>query len=191
MAHAGLQRAELLAFTALVEAKLEPATTYTTWCEGESYRRHTRAAYGAGLPLPLSYWLPWSQRRAALRRFAASSREQVCRQPGVLCPSGPGRSRMGSGSRQWVVECVLACTQIYADAAAVYAALADHLRGTAGKGAYFFGAQPSSLDAALFAHLALHHSAPVSAPELRQVLGLLCMVAEVNKAILYRLGMHG
>jgi hypothetical protein len=77
-AHAGMQRAELLAFLALIAAKLEPATTYTTWCEGESYSRHTRAAYGAGLPLPLSYWLPWSQRRAALRRFAASSREQVC-----------------------------------------------------------------------------------------------------------------
>ena len=58
--------------------------------------------------------------------------------------------------------------QVYGDAAAVYAALADHLRGTASKGNYFFGPEPSSLDAALFAHLALHHSAPVSAPELRQ-----------------------
>lgn len=60
------------------------------------------------------------------------------------------------------------CAQIYADAAAVYAALADHLKGTAGQGPYFFGARPSSLDAAIFAHLALHHCAPVSAPELRQ-----------------------
>ncbi len=59
-------------------------------------------------------------------------------------------------------------TQVYGGAAAAYAALADHLRGTAGKGHYFFGAEPCSLDAAIFAHLALHHSAPVSAPELRQ-----------------------
>ena len=72
-----MQRAEQLAFLALIEAKLEPASTYTTWCEGESYGRHTRAAYGAGLPFPLSFWLPWSQRRAALRRFATSSREKV------------------------------------------------------------------------------------------------------------------
>lgn len=58
--------------------------------------------------------------------------------------------------------------QVYGGAAAAYGALADHLRGTASKGNYFFGAEPCSLDAAIFAHLALHHSAPVSAPELRQ-----------------------
>ena len=58
--------------------------------------------------------------------------------------------------------------QVYKDAAAVYAALADHLRASASKGGFFFGGKPSSLDAAIFAHLALHHGAPVSAPELRQ-----------------------
>ena len=71
------QKAELLAFMALIDAKLEPATAYTTWCERESYSRHTRPAYGAGLPLPLSHWLPWRQRRTALRRFAGTSAEQV------------------------------------------------------------------------------------------------------------------
>lgn len=72
-----LQQAELLAFAALVEAKLEPATLYTTWCEAESYNRHTRAAFAAGLPLPLNYWLPWNQRRAILRRFAGTPQAQV------------------------------------------------------------------------------------------------------------------
>ena len=71
------QKAEALAFGALIESKLEPATAYTTWCEWESYTRHTRAAFGAGLPLPLSYWLPWTQRRAALRRVGSASRDQV------------------------------------------------------------------------------------------------------------------
>ena len=72
-----VQKADMLAFSALVETKLEKATAYTTWCEKQSYASHTRAVYGAGLPLPLNYWLPWSQRRAALRRFINITREQV------------------------------------------------------------------------------------------------------------------
>ncbi len=73
-----MQKADVLAFTALVEGKLEPTTAYTTWCEKQSYASHTRAVYGAGLPLPLNYWLPWSQRRAALQRFSKSTGPQVC-----------------------------------------------------------------------------------------------------------------
>ena len=72
-----VQKADMLAFSALVETKLEQATAYTTWCEKQSYASHTRAVYGAGLPLPLNYWLPWSQRRAALRRFSSTTRERV------------------------------------------------------------------------------------------------------------------
>lgn len=71
-----------------MEAKLEPASAYTAWCEGESYARHTRAAFGAGLPLPLSYWLPWTQRRAALRRFGSAARDQVppaCLRSALVC----------------------------------------------------------------------------------------------------------
>ncbi len=50
----------------------------------------------------------------------------------------------------------------------MYAALEEQLRSNSVKGSYFFGSRPSSLDAAIFAHLAFHHGAPVSAPELRQ-----------------------
>ena len=35
------QRADLLAFQALAEARLEPATVYTTWVEQHSYSSHT------------------------------------------------------------------------------------------------------------------------------------------------------
>ena len=72
-----MQKADVLAFTALVERRLEPATAYTMWCEKQSYTAHTRRVYGAGLPLPLNYWLPWSQRRAALRRFSNVTGPQV------------------------------------------------------------------------------------------------------------------
>lgn len=36
------QRAQIIAFSALVERCLEPATLYTTWCESESFSKHTR-----------------------------------------------------------------------------------------------------------------------------------------------------
>ena len=36
------QRAESLAFAALTQNRLEPATTYTNWCEAESFSKHMR-----------------------------------------------------------------------------------------------------------------------------------------------------
>ena len=39
------QRAQLLAYTALIQAKLEPASVYTTWCERESYSLHTQVRF--------------------------------------------------------------------------------------------------------------------------------------------------
>ncbi|KAF8054985.1 MTX1 [Scenedesmus sp. PABB004] len=56
------QRAELLAFTALLQAKLDPATHYTTWLERRGFREFRKAAYGGSLPFPLSFIVPWSQR---------------------------------------------------------------------------------------------------------------------------------
>ena len=67
--------------SALVHARLEPATLASTWAEGASFRGHTRATYGSGLPLPLSVILPWILRRAALQRLAPLTPEQVRRLP--------------------------------------------------------------------------------------------------------------
>jgi len=39
------QRADLLAFQALAEARLEPATVYTTWVEQHSYSSHTAVCF--------------------------------------------------------------------------------------------------------------------------------------------------
>eukprot|EP00884_Botryococcus_braunii_P002927 jgi/Botrbrau1/12635/Bobra.67_1s0001.1 len=70
-------RAELLAFTALCQTQLEPATLFTTWCETESFNKYTQKAYGDGLPFPLSRALPWTQRRKVARKFANSSGPEV------------------------------------------------------------------------------------------------------------------
>lgn len=39
------QRAELLAFTALCQTQLEPATLFTTWCEPESFNKYTQVRF--------------------------------------------------------------------------------------------------------------------------------------------------
>ena len=61
---------------------LEPATAAALWVERHSYAAHTRPAYGAGLPLPLSLLLPWARRRAGLQR---------------LGPLTPAQARAGAG----------------------------------------------------------------------------------------------
>eukprot|EP00879_Flechtneria_rotunda_P027958 GHRR01030027.1.p1 GENE.GHRR01030027.1~~GHRR01030027.1.p1 ORF type:complete len:290 (+),score=92.71 GHRR01030027.1:192-1061(+) len=61
------QRAELLAFTSLVQSTLDIATHYTTWVEQRGYREFRKAAYGNRLPFPLNYIVPWSQRNEMLK----------------------------------------------------------------------------------------------------------------------------
>jgi len=65
-----------------VRDALEPATAAALWVERHSYAAHTRPAYGAGLPLPLSLLLPWARRRAGLQRLGPR-------------PRGPGRAGAG------------------------------------------------------------------------------------------------
>jgi hypothetical protein len=67
------QRAEALAFAALIETKLQPALVYSTWCEPAAYAAHTRPAYGAALPFPLSFLLPRAQRKAVAARLAGAA----------------------------------------------------------------------------------------------------------------------
>ncbi|KAK9799836.1 hypothetical protein WJX73_007324 [Symbiochloris irregularis] len=131
------QKGLCVAFSALVHLRLRPATQYALWCEPSSFTQHTRAAFGAGLPVPINYFQMWRQRRAVQQRFSTTSAEEV-----------------------------------YADASAAYTALAAHLgkQATASNGAstFFFGSQPSSLDALLFSHLAFHLSSPISPPQLQR-----------------------
>ncbi|PRW33295.1 metaxin 1 [Chlorella sorokiniana] len=123
------QRAEAAAFTALVEARLQPALVYSSWCEGEAYAAHTRPAYGAGIPF--SFFVLRSQRRALLQRFAATT-----------------------------------ASQVYAGATEALDALAQRLGAAAPGGQFFFGSQPSTLDALLFGCLSFLRSSPAVHPQL-------------------------
>ena len=62
-------RANLTAFLALVEAKLATATAHYTWIDRDRFATHTRKAYGAAFPAPLSYIIPWLWRSRALKRL--------------------------------------------------------------------------------------------------------------------------
>jgi len=70
-------RADVAAWTALAVGALEPASTYTAWCEPAAYAAHTRPAHGGGLPFPLSRLVPRAARAAALARFAHTTRDAV------------------------------------------------------------------------------------------------------------------
>jgi hypothetical protein len=65
-------RATLVAFLALAESRLATATTYYTWIDRDRFRAHTREAYGAAFPAPMSYILPWLWRRGVMRRHRSS-----------------------------------------------------------------------------------------------------------------------
>ena len=73
-AHLGsaTDRAHLAAYLALVESKLATATAHYTWIDRDRFTAHTRQAYGAAFPAPLSYIIPWLWRRRAARRLGAT-----------------------------------------------------------------------------------------------------------------------
>lgn len=64
-------RAHLAAYLALVESKLATATAHYTWIDRDRFSAHTREAYGAAFPAPLSYIIPWLWRRRAAKRLGA------------------------------------------------------------------------------------------------------------------------
>lgn len=61
-----------------MEKSLAPASVYFTWVDPDSWRHYTRAAYGAGMPFPVSYVVPYAQRRAVNSHFGVRhSREAL------------------------------------------------------------------------------------------------------------------
>eukprot|EP00798_Chlamydomonas_sp_ICE-L_P028886 gene28886-32078_t len=71
------QKAEMLAFSSLVESKLEVATEYTCWCDPTGFAELKKAAYSGKLPFPLSYFIPLSQQREVKQKYAHTTAEKV------------------------------------------------------------------------------------------------------------------
>ena len=64
------QKAESLAFTALIEERLHVALLFSWWEEEANYDAVVRPALAASLPIPLCYYLPWSLRRRVHSQLA-------------------------------------------------------------------------------------------------------------------------
>lgn len=124
------QRADLLAFSSLVETRLDVATTLTTWVEARGFSEYKKVAYGNRLPFPLNYVIPWSVQRDVRKRLPQHADLE----------------------------------KAYAAAGEVIDAVADRLRSSGYS--YFFGSNPSSLDALLVGHLMYYRSSRAAAPVL-------------------------
>ena len=64
------QKAESAAFCALVEEVLGAALLYSWYEVGANYEQAIRPALAAGMPLPLSLYMPWSIRKRAHSQLA-------------------------------------------------------------------------------------------------------------------------
>ncbi|MEW5303466.1 MAG: hypothetical protein WDW36_006154 [Sanguina aurantia] len=143
------QRAELLAFSTLMQ-KLATATAVASWCEAKGFSEYKKAAYQTALPFPLSYIIPWSQRREMLKKY------------GHLVPE-----------------------QVFEEAVTVIGAVSDRLRASGGR--YFFGPNPSSIDALIYGHMAYFRASAAVPPTLKDKVTGLAILSDYLDHIRYSL----
>lgn len=129
------ERAELQAFTALVDSVLEDALLYTVWMEPANEEVAIQR-FSEAVPWPLSRVLAWQELRKIKLQFSA------CR------------------SKQ------LDASAVYGGAKKAYAALAVRL----GENTQFFAERPTSLDAAVFAHIIFLLRAPLKKNPLKEAI---------------------
>lgn len=155
------QRAESLAFRALIEEHLGLALLYAQWEDEANYDAVTRPALATTLPIPLCYYLPWSLRRRVhsqlARRRCCSEDVAYAMGEAALAAlatrlSGSGRDGGAAGGGD-------------GQGSAVHGA-----EGSAGAPLFFHGATPSSVDASAFAFLTTVLRCPLPHDRLRRAM---------------------
>ncbi|KAG5189875.1 hypothetical protein JKP88DRAFT_267124 [Tribonema minus] len=132
----GLERADAVAFAAVVKDVLAPLLEAIRWSADErDVRRTVERPMRRALPPPLRYVVPWLESRAAIANAAAA-----CGHSNVRGSQAEGRDEKG-----------VPLEQLLESAKRHYAALNARLGD---KAPYFFGAAPCTLDAIVFGHLA-------------------------------------
>jgi len=133
------QKSDVVAYNRHLDEKLGPALEYIWWRDPKNYVELTRPWYAKALPFPLNYWVPGQMQRRVEKNTDAkfSSCETLSEQQ---------------------VE-----TALYKDAEECITLLSQRL----GDSEFFFGKTPSSLDAAVFGHLAPLMKAPFPHPALQ------------------------
>ncbi|GJP36711.1 hypothetical protein CLOM_g21187 [Closterium sp. NIES-68] len=149
------EHAELTALRGLVETILSAAAQAELWGE-ESNRGALREMFDSAVPWPLSRALLW--REARNHRWGEAEPKAHQGEGGADgrgSGAGGALARAGVRSRE----------ELFARAAAAYSALATRL----GDAPLFFDPRPSSLDAALYAHLIFVTQAPLVKSQLQQL----------------------
>lgn len=126
------QQADICAFTALIEEKLLPAYLHQWWVNQDTYVDITRPFYAEASPFPLNYFVPGRLMREATQK--------------VYSP------RVSDVTNKNDVDAL-----IYKEAKECL----NHLSYRLGDNDYFFGTQPTSLDAIVFGYVAPLLKAPL------------------------------
>ncbi|XP_073243464.1 metaxin-1-like isoform X2 [Porites lutea] len=134
------QGADTLAFVSLVHRKLNPAILYTFWVDNSNYTKFTRPWYANRLPFPLNYFVPG--------KISRQTRQQVC-------------EGVDSEETDDLLE-----SKLYKEAQKCLHLLSIVL----GDKEFFFGDSPTTLDAVVFAHLAVIWKAPLTNNKLHNYL---------------------
>ncbi|XP_058957383.2 metaxin-1-like [Pocillopora verrucosa] len=125
------QGADTLAFVSLVHSKLYPAILFTLWVDKTNYIKLTRPWYAQRLPFPLNYFIPGHISRQTRRHLS---------------------NEMHSEVTDDALE-----NKLFKDALECLKLLYTMLDGKE----FFFGDSPTTLDAVVFAHLAVIWKAPL------------------------------
>ncbi|ETW07465.1 hypothetical protein H310_01977 [Aphanomyces invadans] len=116
------QRAESVAFRAIVQEKLARVLDYCQWVDPITYSEVTRPAVQRVMPFPLNRIVPKLLHARHTAAFHASSS-------------------------------LLSKEHVYLTARDSYVALNSFLEESANRGSFFFGDEPSALDAVVFGHV--------------------------------------
>ncbi|KAI8814573.1 hypothetical protein BJ742DRAFT_786017 [Cladochytrium replicatum] len=132
-----LQKAEAEAYASLIENTLYDAMLYTMFIEQENYSKGMRPALSRTLPWTLRFTLPEQMRGRAVARVENGRKE-------IDAPAGWSNriTRAGGGK----------IAEVYVKARDVYRVVSTKL----GEKEFFFGPRPTTIDAILFGHLAIH-----------------------------------
>ncbi|XP_038076905.1 metaxin-1-like [Patiria miniata] len=132
------QRADILAFKALMEEKYLPGLLHVWWVDAKNFVELTRPWYAKALHFPLNYFVPGQLKRAA------ESRVDIIRGGDHMEPQE-------------------VTSRVYSDAKECLNLLSERL----GDEDFFFGPVPTSLDALIFSYLAPLLRAPLPSNQLQ------------------------
>lgn len=170
------QKAELVAFTALIEHKLDVAVEYNIWWEKHGFAEYTKVRGPVCLP---ASWLNASGVAGNQSQHHSIQGVRITTEAGIAA-AAPTPQAIFKGQPfplNYVIPFSMqreACKRlvtvkedvVYAGACQALAALSDRLRASGGQ--WVLGSSPCSLDALLLGHLMFLRSSPAAAPVLRQ-----------------------